>query len=146
MILPPKRWERDSLAKYDPIRHRPWFRLLCKRKHSLHHMAYAYSFMKENDTSQKEACSQFSLSEREFQDYIEFVEGESRHSKLDGKKKQVFLEILNDAYRIYTHNLASKNIVFYIRQVAPLWGVNPRHVTEMWEVDPKFYPTGYAEL
>ncbi len=88
--------------------------------------------------SQRDAAAQFGVDERELRDYAAFIEGISRAVDVTE------IHILNAAYQAYCEHHGMRHINSFIEDTAPLYGVNPRHVTERWEVDANFYPTHYV--
>jgi hypothetical protein len=140
--LPPKRFQDPADPVYDPIRHKPWFGKLLKRRAKLPLLEQALKRL--GDCSQKQAAEEFGLDERELRDYLHWaegvVEGIPMVAPCIGRKYQA---VLDDANSMYQHNNGYAHIRFYIELWAPLWGMKPRHVTELWEVDPTFLPLGY---
>lgn len=145
MILPPKRWERSEGPKYDPIRHRPWFLRLEKRKTIIPQMEQAYAMLGRDGGTQRRFALEFGLRERDFQDFIQFKDGHSRYHELGYNVKLAYLDILNGAYKLYCEHGAAIPIQSFIDDLAPLYGLKGRPVYEMWQVDPTFYPTGYSK-
>lgn len=144
MILQPKRWQDASDPKYDPIRHKPWFARLLKRKQIMPLMEAALGYMKfhKSDMTQMELCDLWGIRRRDFRDYARFYDQLER--KTFDRQLASFQYILNQAYMFYCADEAAKPITRYIQVIAPLHGIKSRHVCEMWEVDPAFYPSDYA--
>lgn len=80
------------------------------------------------------------VDSRELRDYARFVEGKER----PGKELKHF-HAITTAYERYCLDEAKRNFRHYLEQEAPLWGLIPRQLVELWEVDPKFYPKGYEK-
>lgn len=139
MILQPKRWQKADDPRYDPIRHKPWFSRLLKRKQIIPLMEAALSYMQvhESDITQAQLCEFWAIDPRDFRDFRAFWQGESFGTS------KTFQAILDGAYHLYQEHNAIRPIQRFIDDVAPLYGVNYRHVWEMWEVDPAFYPSDY---
>lgn len=140
MILQPKRWERAEDPRFDPIRHKPWFARLLKRKHVIPMMEGCYKqWMREDALTQDELCSLWNVSPREFRDYVKL-----RTMDFDLRDiSKEFQSILDSAYRSYCIHNACRPIQRFIADFSPLYGKNYRHVWEMWEVNPVFYPNDY---
>lgn len=140
MILQPKRWESADDPKWDPIRHKPWFARLLKRKHIIPLMKGCFDewhYSEEKGLTQELVCERWGVSPRELRDYVAFRRGVAINAN------PVFQSILDGAYKLYVEHNAIRPIQRFIDDVAPLYGVKSRHVFEMWEVDANFYPTGY---
>ncbi len=141
MILQPKRWQRAEDPKYDPIRHKPWFARLLKRKQIIPLMEGCFDewhYSEEKGLTHDVVCDRWSVSPREFRDYCKLRGG------LPMVITPVFLSVLTSAYNDYCESNAMQPIQRFIDSVAPLYGVNSRHVFEQWEIDPSFYPSDYA--
>ena len=139
LILPPKRYEDPYNPKYDPIRHKPWFPSLMERREKIPMLQMAYRQLKETNHSQLRVAEEWGVDPRELRDFINFTIG-----KGDTPSK-AFQACLNDAYFEYCIEGAMRHIGFFIEKMAPFYGLNPRHVREMWEVDPEFYPKTYVK-
>lgn len=140
MILQPKRWQLADSPIYDPIRFRPWFqRLLKRKKHITKMRACLFEFAgAETALTQEEHCDKWNVSPREFRDFVNFWSGEGPPISPE------YLSILTSAYNAYCEHSAIRPIQRFIADIAPLYGVNYRHVWEMWEIHPKFYPSDYV--
>lgn len=142
IVLPPKRFQDPSSPCYDPIRHLKWFGKLSVRRDQITMLRCALRDYDDTrlDLTQKEICARWKVSEREFRDYIDFVAG-----FVDRRLWQspAYQPVMDAAYASYCNHLACRHIRHFIEEVAPLYGLNKRHVTERWEVDPGFIPTGY---
>lgn len=143
MILQPKRWQKADDPKYDPIRHRQWFARLLKRKHIIPMMDGCFVEWLDatgpnlNKTNEQH-CLEWGVDPREFRDYANFRVGKCY------PRNPTFQHILDGAYKLYWEHNASRPIQSWISDLSPLYGVKSRHVCEMWEVDPGFYPTNYG--
>lgn len=146
MILQPKRWESADDPKYDPIRHKPWFRRLLKRKKVLHNMKGCYlQYLdigpdNKDHLSQQELCDLWNVSPREFRDYVSFHD-----PACVWRISLVSQSILDNAYLLYCDMNAEKPIQKFIEVVAPHYGIKGRPVCELWETCHNFYPTKYLK-
>jgi hypothetical protein len=138
--LPPKRFQRPDHPKYDPIRPFPWFARLEERRAKIGHLALAYHEWKVEGKMQLEAATNWGVDERELRDFGAFVEGRKLVTPDVGRN---FQAILDDAYGHYLAANGKYHIRHFIETIAPFFGIKGRHVVEMWEADPAFYPTGY---
>lgn len=138
--MQPKRWEKADNPKYDPIRHKPWFNRLLKRKKVIPLMEGCYLQSKNPDCPhrQEELCDLWNVSPREFRDYCSFLD-----EKVWPEVSPVFQSILDKAYGLYCDSNAEFPIQRFIQNLAPHYGKNYRHVWELWEVSPVFYPNDY---
>lgn len=146
--LPPKRFQSTEDPKYDPIRHRPWFEKLRTRRKKLHLLRCALHDMSNEaiGLTQKEAAFHWGVDERELRDYEDFIDGSSKLASREWKYPgfgRIAQHALDSAYTAYCEHNAIRHIRSFIEDAAPLYGLNPRHVTELWETDPTFWPTGY---
>ncbi len=139
MQLPPKRFELTDSTKFDPIRYHPWFGKLQDRREKLPFLKEAYRLWKWCDMTQGQAADTCSVDARELRDYGAFVENQGQ------EPNRTFQAILDDSYGLYGQAGGRLSFRNCIDRTAPLYGVNPRHVCERWEVDPTFYPTGYQK-
>lgn len=144
MILQPKRWQTADDPKYDPIRHKLWFRRLLKRKSVIPSMEgclrqWRESIMLEHSIlTQEQLCDIWNVNPREFRDFHNFKIG------WDNTISPAFQSILDGSYTLYCDTNAINPIQKYIESVAPHYGLKGRPVWEMWEINSKFYPTHYA--
>lgn len=139
IILPPKRFQEYNDPKFDPIRHKPWFPRLIFRRSKITFLRAALESWKKDRSKQKEACALYGVDERELRDYSAFVEGKP----ISCDNRNQFQSCLDEAYRDYCDGGAQHGIRHYIDILAPLYGLKARHVNELWDTDPTFYPTGY---
>ena len=148
IVLPPKRFQDPSDVVYDPIRNRKWFGPLSKRRAQLHLLKCAlrdYDDPLMGDHTQQEICAHWGVDEREFRDYRDFVDAihYSMRREAWDKLDSHYQAVLDLAYQGYNSHIASRSIRHFIEDHAALYGLNPRHVIERWEIDPNFWPTGY---
>lgn len=136
MHLPPKRFDDPDHPTYDNIRHYRWFGKLGTRRAKLQWLAVGYNYIREKMPQQK-AADEVNVDSRELRDYVAFRDGVSRGASANEQ------QAMNEAYHLYCNELGKISIRKAIALQAPLWGLNPRHVQELWEVDPTFYPTDY---
>lgn len=83
----------------------------------------------------------FGVDERELRDYEAFINGQARIAP--GGNLKTFQAILDNAYGVYCFHNGKRALTRILHEEAQPFGVNPRHVVELWEVCPKFYPTNY---
>jgi hypothetical protein len=140
LVLPPKRFESSIDPKFDPIRHFPWFAKLDARRNKLPFLKAALEAWQRDGINQKQAAETFGVDERELRDYLFFRAGQPNPD--DGSRK-TFQAVLDDAYGHYVANRGRFGLRYHIELIAPFYGLKTRHVTELWETDPVFYPTGY---
>jgi hypothetical protein len=138
--LPPKRFESVLSTKFDPIRGRPWFKRLERRKWQLNALQLAAQRLSYPDKgvimTQDQASKEFGVDPRELRDYVKFISGIGRE-----RPSHAYQHILDTAYAEYCRFSASVTLRHYIELEAPKWGINPRRVVELWEVDSTFLPT-----
>jgi len=141
IVLPPKRFQDPADPCFDSIRHHKWFRKLDSRRKKVHILKCAYRDYSDEqlDMTQKELCFHWGIDPREFRDYVAFRE----RSEVVYGAEPSHQAILDCAYQSYCGHIATKSIRHFIEVIAPLYGVNPRHIVERWETDPMFLPTGY---
>jgi hypothetical protein len=138
--LPPKRFQGINDAKYDLIRFRGWFRSLEKRRAQIPRLDAALDLVSNGLKTQQAAAEAYSVDERELRDYTRFKQG----SPVDkGSQRATYQLVLDKAYEYYAADKAKYHIREYIKKIAKLHGLKARHVVELWEVDPTFYPSGY---
>ncbi len=135
MTLPPKRFEDPYDPRFDTIAGKPWYHRLIARREQIPMLHQAA--LKAKETTQKAAAEEYGVDERELRDYLGFIDSVNKRAS------PTFQRILDDAYQAYNQSKASSHIRFFIEQAAPRYGVNPRHVTEIWEISNSFYPSGY---
>ncbi len=95
---------------------------------------------------QEGASAAFHVDERELRDYRDFVEGRSRFSELDVKTQKTYQMVLDQAYDVFVDTEGRHSWAECIRSQSQLFGVQPRPVIELWEVDPMYWPTHYRGL
>lgn len=137
LVLPPKRFQEVNNPIYDPIRPKVWFKGLLKRRAKLPALKQAaLGIRKYGD--QKVVASEYGVDERELRDYIAFF------SHPWPKPDPTYQHIMDKAYGMYCDFNATNHIRFYLAIVAPFYRIKPRHVEELWETHPNYYPTGYT--
>lgn len=149
LVLPPKRFEDDQDPKFDSIRYLDWFGRLAKRREKLPLLKQAYSAWTccPPDSSQDSIADAWGVDARELRDYADFVQGESRAGqKFKGSERAAVQMVLDRAYAHYCALGGSRSIQWHIDLEAPYWGMNPREIKELWEVDPCFWPTNYRRI
>lgn len=138
ICLPPKRFQDPYDSKFDAIAGKPWYPKLLVRRAQLPMLREAFNSLKTEDNSTQASVSAwYGIDERELRDYIAFTYGKQQ------AVSATFQRILNEAYEMYGADRADHHIRYWIEDVAPRWGYNARHVTEQWEINKSFYPTGY---
>lgn len=140
MVLPPKRFEEPFDPKYDSIRHLPWFKRLTQRRDKIPALRQAYAYFLGSDKTQADSSAMFSVDERELRDYIKFI---NKQPVINSVESKVAQSIINSAYENYCASKAQESIQRYLEAFSRLFGVNPRHVVELWEIDRNYYPSGY---
>ncbi len=140
ITLPPKRFQPTEDPRYDGIRHRPWFGQLVKRRVKIKFLKAAREAMEKDGKSQKDAAEMYGVDERELRDYCAFCE---EFTMLPLGSDHALWSIIDDAYSHYQGGNAKFGFRHYLESQTHYWGINPRRVTELWEVDPCYYPTGY---
>ena len=138
MILQPKRWQTADDPRYDPIRHRPWFARLLKRKKAIPMMECAFNQWRAGGFTQSQVCKNWEIDPRDFRDYFHF------HMGIGDKISPLFLSVLTSAYNAYREHSAIRPIHSFIADLAPVYGVKARPIQEEWEINPFFYPSDYA--
>ncbi len=143
VVPPPKRFEDDCDARFDPIRHRPWFHRLRARRAKLGVLSAAGEIlMKDRSATQVSVCRALGIDERELRDYVTFRLGQSPY--VDPKLNNLHREILAQAYDVYCYTYAASNLSVHIEAKARGLGLNPRSVRERWEIDPLYLPERYT--
>jgi hypothetical protein len=133
---PPKRFEEATSPEYDEIRWKRWFPRLLKRKWQLDLLKLSARAWDEGKT-QEQAALMYGIDPRELRDYVAFK------GNLGNPVSPNDQDVLNDAYRHYCEDKAQLNLKAYITSSAKQLGANPRHVIELWEINPWFYPIGF---
>ncbi len=143
MQLPPKRYQPDSDTKYDNIRWLPWFHDLAERRRKIPMLTEAAKLVSEGLSIEK-AAAEFGVDDRELGDYLHFMAGRSRLSEIEPiGTRRAYQMILDHAYDVYRDSFGRRSLTKIIYDESQLFGVNPRHVVEIWDLDPAFYPTHY---
>jgi len=157
MQLPPKRYQSDGNPKYDSIRHLPWFATLAERREKISSLEQALKWKKETFVVRPdghreyatliEASKAFGVDERELRDFIDFQSGRDKLAEVEpiGTRK-AYQMILDQAYDVYHDINGRRSFNKIIFEQSPLFGVNARHVIELWETDPGFYPLHYRGI
>lgn len=143
MQLPPKRFQSDQDTKYDSIRHLPWFYTLAERRGKIELLRLAHHDWLWNGETNISASDMWGVDQRELRDYSIFVAGSSR---LEPSNQRQYQKILDNSYETYIREKGARALTKIIYDESPLFGVNPRHVVELWEVDPTFYPSNYTGI
>jgi hypothetical protein len=141
MIPPPKRYEDDNDPRYDSIRYLPWFHTLEERRLKIPVLRAAEKHLKDGGK-----VEDLGIDPREFRDYLDFVSGRSKFAELKPEStKRAYQKILDYAYDYYVASGGAKPISKIIYDESQLFGVNARHVVELWEIDASFLPTQYRQ-
>lgn len=137
--LPPKRFEDVNDPKYDSIRHRPWFLRLELRRSRLPNLRCAAKAYHDNPKLRlSDAAIAFGVSLRDLNDYLSFTS-----DKPQPAVPPTFQAAVDSAYEDYCVFGAEMAFVYYLDCHAKLYGINPRHLTECWNVNRNCYPKGY---
>jgi len=145
--LPPKRYQDYHDSKFDPIRHLPWFRLLEARREKLDRLSTALSILRSGIGPQEAVASEMGVDARELRDYKDFVEGRSRLAEVEPiGTRRGYQMVLDQACDVYRDTAGKYSFNECIRSQSQLFGVNSRHVIEIWEVDPLAYPSHYRGI
>lgn len=132
----PKRWESAESTVYDPIRGKPWFRRLLKRKRQIPALREASKLVSQGQPQWK-AAAEFGVDERELRDYRNYIIGSCNPIS------RVEQDILDHAYDQYQFDGARLAFHAYVMSSAKMLGLNPRAIRELWEIHPFFLPTVY---
>ena len=132
LVLPPKRFESTDDPRFDPIRPRQWFAKLETRRAKLPFLKEAYRQWDVVGLTQLQAAANAGVDSRELRDYAAFIEGEPVF-QVDPR---TYDAILNDAVARYRGSNAEYHLRHYIEEICPLWGRNPRPITELYDVCP----------
>ncbi len=134
--LPPKRFQDPNDPVYDGIRHESWYAKLLTRRAKNSTLGFAYLELMAGKDAQKQIAALYGVDPRELRDYTNWVNKTPR--KAISAQQQA---ILDGAYELYLWQ--DKSIQAQIRHVSSLFGVKGRHIEELWDVRPDFWPTGY---
>lgn len=145
MQLPPKRYQLDADPKYDAIRHLPWFWTLRERREKIAVLEVASDLIKDG-SKQWEAAEIMGVDERDIRDFMDFKAGRSRLMELQPSDRRQYQALLDQAYDVFRDTAGRKAFTQVIYDEGKLFGLNARHVVELWEVDPIFYPSHYNGL
>lgn len=140
MILPPKRYESPDDPKFDPIRHKPWFQKLLKRREKLPKLKAALDYANKNVCSQRELWEKFGVNPREYRDYSNYINGYTVYRHDDEALLQY---VIDRAYEAYCADGARRPFSEYLTPHSKLCGRHRKWATTLWEVDSNLYPTGY---
>lgn len=139
MQLPPKRFQSCQDPRYDSIRFFPWFRHLEQRREKLGQLSQAKSYLDSSKVTQEQAAKEWQVDSRELRDYISFMEG--RGSPISKSQQH----LIDAAYRHYCEGKGEFPFRESIYALARMYGFNPRHIHELWDVDCNFYPNDYKK-
>lgn len=136
LVLPPKRFEPDDPTR-DPLRGRAWYPKLQIRKWQLPFLSQAARAIEQGWT-QVFACDTFGVDTRELRDYVRFHAPWPPVSKTEQA-------IVDDAYYVYQKDGGERPFHSYLEDSARSFGLNPRRVREIFELNPSYLPTGYTK-
>lgn len=142
MILPPKRYQNPGLPFFDPIRHKAWFKSLERRRAKIPMLSAALSEYELGLISFCSVAEKYKVHERELRGYRGYVMG---HRAFSPNTELRITSAIEDAYVRYVEGKASRSFAHCLRKSARLYGMNPRHLTEAWDVDRFFYPESYKD-
>lgn len=137
LVLPPKRFEPDDPTR-DPIRSRAWYPKLQIRKWQMPLLHQAARVIQQGWT-QVFACDTFRVDSRELRDYVRYWTFKWPPVT---KTEQA---IIDDAYYSYCQRGGEQAFHAYLEHNSRFFGLNPRHVKELWELNPGFLPSGYTK-
>ncbi len=89
--------------------------------------------------SQKDAAELFDVDERELRSYCYFVE---KNCSPPTKEQQKVLDL---AYTAYCANNEDQSLNFFLKRIAPSYGLSSSAIIEKWEVDALFIPSSLKE-
>ena len=135
LVLPPKRFESTDDPRFDPIRPRQWFAKLETRRAKLPFLKEAYRQWDVVGLSQLQAAANAGVDPRELRDYAAFIRGKAIGWD-NFKDERTANAILMDAVARYRRSNAEYHLRHYIEEICPLWGRNPRPITELYDVCP----------
>lgn len=141
--LPPKRFEDPNDPKFDPVRGKPWFGKLVKRGLNIPSLSAAYTAYQkpDNQLTQVLVAEQYHVSVDDLIDYIKFVENKPSFKVRSDAERKLWQHILDNAYGVYERFRANDNLNSYIDMAAKTYGIDPRPIKELWDIDPTFVPT-----
>jgi len=142
LVLPPKRFQPCHWPIFDSIRYRSWFRHLEERREKIGLLEMARVEYRNQQSQrldpQRFAAEKWGVDERELRDYISYFDGVGK----DINKTQQ--HALDSAYLYYCTNNGEISFRYSVFDACKLYGIKPRHLHELWDTCPKFYPTGYS--
>jgi hypothetical protein len=134
-ILPPKRWQPDG-PEFDSLRYHLWYKKLLVRKCQIPALYQAWLLVQHGQPQWK-AASEFKIDERELRDFEKYMLKEP----LD--RPPGCQRVIDAAYAMYEDSGLKHAFSKCVERSAGYYGLNPRALRELWEVDPCLYPTGY---
>lgn len=146
MSLPPKRFESFGDPKHDSLRHLAWFGALAERRAKVEILKQAARDVELMDSSRQAVADFYQVDVRELRDFIDFQKGRSRLSEIQPVgTRRTYQMYLDHCYDVYNEAQGAKSWVKVMNDEARLWGVEARHVIELWEIDPSFYPSNFRQ-
>ncbi len=142
-ILPPKRYQNPEDPKFDCLRHKPFYWKLVRRREKLPILRAAHTYWIISGKTQKEVGAEYKISTRELQDFIQYQRGESRADRAAENTRKTYQAIIDSAYYEYNQKAASVGFERLIEIHAELYGQKASVLSELWCVDPLFYPSNY---
>lgn len=140
IVLPPKRWETAESPIFDPIRGKPWFQKLLKRKHHIPALEQAYRECMANlNETQKSIAKIWDVDERELRDYIKFKHDQNPEITDQAQR------VIDMAYKLYCESKAIRSFSWCVELAANAAGLRTRPYRELWEVCPNYYPSSYVK-
>lgn len=127
---------------FDPIRHYPWFRKCAERNANLSTLMCAAQFWIQHGTTRKAVAEDWGVNANDLGYCRLFIENESRLEKMDQQMRRQYQGAINHAYHNYV-NQPGNPFNFYLSNAARLYGLEQAKLLELWDIDPKFYPTAY---
>ncbi len=134
--LPPKRFSDYHDPIYDSLRFHPWFRHLEGRREKVDLLKTAYG-MTLDEVDQWSAAVIAGVDERELRDYAPWSMGIG--DMLPNRQQAAF----DWAYDRYCFKNADQGYAYYLGDAARFYGLKPRAIVEIWEVNPLAYPSNY---
>lgn len=135
--LPPKRFEPVDDPAYDPLRHHLWFKKLERRRTKIPKIIEADRALDSGATA-IDAARQFGIDARELRSYRLYVGGASMVMPIHRPK---FQQMLDSAYESYCAARGNRAFSWCLKKVAILYGVKPKKLQEVWDVEAGFYPS-----